>query len=69
MLRWLRSWRERDDRHLVKPGLPSRIDPVEELIRIVKEAQDQDAEDERRLYPPIRGDRPSFFHRRRSNRR
>jgi hypothetical protein len=35
MLRWLRSWRERDDRHLVKPGLPANVDPVEELMRIV----------------------------------
>ena len=68
MLRWLRSWRERDDRHLVKPESPANFDPVEELIRIVNEAQDHDAEDERRLYPPIRGDRPSFFRRRRPSR-
>lgn len=69
MLRWLRSWRERDDRHLVKPGLPANIDPVEELIRIVNEAQDRDAEDERCLYPPIHGDRSPSFQRRQTNRR
>jgi hypothetical protein len=64
MLRWLRRWRQRDDQHLVKPGLPANSDPVEELIRIVNQAQNRDAEDERRLYPPIRGDRPSSFQRR-----
>jgi hypothetical protein len=49
--------------------LPANSDPVEELIRIVNQAQDRDAEDERRLYPAIRGDRPSSFQRRQTKRR
>ena len=69
MLRRLRRWRERDDRHLVKPATPLSVDPLEELIRVVNEAQERDAEDERRLYHPVRGDRPSLFQRRRPNRR
>ena len=47
--------RERDDGHLVKP--------VEELIRIVNEAQERDAEDERRLYDPMLRDRGRKFSR------
>jgi hypothetical protein len=47
VLRWLRRWRERDDQHLVKPlDPPVVIDPLEELIRVVNEAQERDAEDE-----------------------
>jgi hypothetical protein len=65
VLRWLRRWRERDDRHLFKAAGPSPVDPIDELIRVVNEAQERDAEDERRLYPPMRGDRPSSFRRRR----
>jgi hypothetical protein len=62
--------RERDDGHLVKPTGPSAdIDPLEALIRVVSEAQERDAEDELRMYHPMRGDRPSFFQRRRPNRR
>jgi hypothetical protein len=49
-MRWLRRWRERDDRHLFKAATPlPEIDPVEELARIVGEAQESDAEDERRF--------------------
>jgi hypothetical protein len=67
---WLRRWRERDDGHLVTPDGPlADVDPLEELIRVVKEAQERDAEDELRLYHPMRGDRPSFFQRRRPDRR
>jgi hypothetical protein len=51
ILRWLRGWRERDDRHLFKAP---DIDPVDELIHVVNEAQERDVEDERRLYPPAR---------------
>jgi len=71
MLRWLRRWRERaDDRRPVKPTAPSPdIDPIDELIRVVSEAQDRDAEDERRLDHPMPGDRPSSYQRRRPNRR
>ena len=65
----LRRWRERDDGHLVKPtGSSADIDPLEELIRVVNEAQERDAEDERLLYHPMRGDRRSSFQRRRPNR-
>jgi hypothetical protein len=68
--RGLRRWRERDDGHLVKPtGSWADIDPVEELIRVVSKAQELDAEDELRLYHPMRGDRPSSFQRRRPDRR
>jgi len=51
----LRLWRERDDGHLVKASDPlADINLLEELIRIVNEAQKRDADDERRLYgPPI----------------
>jgi ATP dependent DNA ligase-like protein len=66
----LRHWRERDDGHLVKPAGPlADVDPLVEPVRIVNEAQERDAEDERRLYHPMRGDRPSFFQRRRPDRR
>ena len=51
----LRSSPDRDDGHLVKPvGALADVGLLEELIRIVNEAQERDAEDERRLYgPPI----------------
>ena len=66
----LRRWRERDDKHLVKPaGSLADVDPLVKLIRVVNEAQERDAEDERRLYHPMRGGRPSFFQRRRPDRR
>jgi hypothetical protein len=56
---------ERDDRHLVKPADPlADVDRLEELIRIVNEAQARDAEDERRLYDPMLRDRPAFQRRR-----
>jgi hypothetical protein len=64
--RWLRRWRERDDRHLFKAP---EVDPVDELIRMVGEAQERDAEDERRLYQPLRGDHPSSFRQRLPDRR
>jgi hypothetical protein len=48
-MRWLLRWRERDDRHLFKAATLPEIDPVEELARIVGEAQASDAEDERRF--------------------
>jgi hypothetical protein len=54
VLRWFRRWRERDDRRLVKRAEPlPDVDPIEELIRIVNDAQERDAEDERRLYFPM----------------
>jgi hypothetical protein len=43
--------RERDDGHLIKPIGPSADRALfEQLVRIVNEAQERDAEDERRLY-------------------
>ena len=42
MLRWLRRWREQDDQQLVKPGSLEHVDPLEELIRVVNEAQERD---------------------------
>jgi hypothetical protein len=67
----LRRRRERDDGHLVKPtGSSAGMDPLdEELIRVVNEAQERDAEDERRLYHPMCRNRPSSFKRPRPNRR
>jgi hypothetical protein len=57
---------ERDDGHLIKPTGPSMdIELLGELIRIVNEAQERDAEDERRLYDPMLGNRPPSFQRRR----
>jgi hypothetical protein len=70
MPRRLRRRRGRDDGQLVKPtGSSADIDPLEELIPVVNEAQERDAEDERRLYHPMCGDQPSSFQRRRPNRR
>jgi hypothetical protein len=54
----LRRSRERDDRHLFKARAPSPVGPHDELIRMVDEAQERDAEDERRLYRrPMSGSR------------
>jgi hypothetical protein len=66
MMRWLRRWRERDDRHLIKsvaPLLPD-IDPIEELERLISTAQQRDADDEGRFerlarLSPIRDRRPN----------
>jgi hypothetical protein len=55
--------RERD---LVKPADPlADVDFLQELIRIVNETQERDAEDERRLYHPMPGAWPSFSRRER----
>jgi hypothetical protein len=57
MMRWLRRWRERDDRRLFKRAAPDPdVDPIEELARIFGEAQERDADDERRLDHPMLGD-------------
>jgi len=46
--------RGRDDGHLFKPvGSVADIALFEQLVRIVNEAQERDAEDERRLYSPM----------------
>ena len=47
-------WRKRDDQHLFKSAAPLPVDPLDELIRVVNETQERDAEDERRLYHPTR---------------
>jgi hypothetical protein len=64
MLGWLRQPREREDRHLVKGATPApaEMNPLEELSRIVGEAQALDRADERRYGRP----RPSRDQRRRS---
>ena len=41
VLQWLRRWRERD-RHLARPRSLDHVDPLEELIRGVNEAQERD---------------------------
>jgi hypothetical protein len=65
VLQWLRRWPERDDRHLASPRSLDHVDPLEELIRVVNEAQDRDARNECRLYEPRLGERsPSFQGRR-----
>lgn len=53
--------RERDDNHLVKPIEPAADRALfEQLLRTINEAQDRDAEDERRLYYPMPDAWPSF---------
>jgi hypothetical protein len=70
MLSWLRWRREKDDHSLVKPVAQSPdVDPIEELVRIIGEAQDSDAADEAQLDRLMRGDRPSSYSRRRPDRR
>jgi hypothetical protein len=63
ILRWLRGWDERDDRHLFK--VPD-VDPVDELIHVLDEAQERDAADERRLYPSVHDGKALSGKRRRS---
>jgi hypothetical protein len=71
MPRWLRRWRLREERRrVVEPDAALRdVDPIEELIRVINEAQERDADDERRLDLYIRRDRPSSYQRRRPERR
>jgi hypothetical protein len=70
VLRWFRRWRERDDQRLVKRVEPlPEVNPIEELIRIVNEAQERDAEDECRLYFQIGNARQSSYPRRQPGRR
>jgi len=53
--------RRRDDGHLVKPIGPSTDTALfEQLVRVVNEAQERDAKDERRLYDPLPRAWPSF---------
>jgi hypothetical protein len=48
--------RERDDGHLIKPiGSSADNALFEQLVRIVNEAHERDAEDERRLNRPMPG--------------
>jgi hypothetical protein len=70
VLRWFHRWRERDDQRLVKraESLPD-VDPIEELTRILNDAQERDAEDERRLYSPVGNARHSSYPRRQPGRR
>jgi hypothetical protein len=51
MRRWLRRWRDRDDRQLNKSAapVPDGVDPIEELDRLISEAQERDAKGEGRF--------------------
>ena len=65
-LRGLPRSRGRDDEHLNKPiGASADIALFEQLVRIVNEAQERDAEDEHRLYDPMPRARPSLSQRER----
>ena len=45
---------ERDDGHMIKQIGPSEDHALfQQLVRVVNEAQERDAEDERRLYTPM----------------
>jgi hypothetical protein len=56
MMSWLRRWRQRDDHHLRKRAAPLPADPIgDEAIHAVSQAQEREAEDERRLYPSLHG--------------
>ena len=57
LFRWLHRWRQRDDQHLVKRSAPETADPIDQLRRLINEAQERDAADERR---PMAG--PSIFY-------
>jgi hypothetical protein len=50
LIRRLPRWRQWDDQHLVKRAALGTADPIDELRRLVDEAQERDAADERRLY-------------------
>jgi hypothetical protein len=65
MIRWIRRWRERDDRHLIKLQNPlPEVDPIEELARIIGDAQEQDAEDEGRFNNMAQSNRRTYRRRR-----
>jgi hypothetical protein len=68
VFRWPHRWRRRDDPHLVKRATPDPVDSIDELRRIINEAQEHDAADERRLYPG-QGVSPASYPRRRLDRR
>jgi hypothetical protein len=61
MLRWLRRRHERDDQHLVKRNAPlPDVGTIGELDRLISEAQERDADDDRRLDDFMLGDMPSY---------
>jgi hypothetical protein len=69
MFDWLRRWRQgsKPRRRVTTREPVPKIDPIEELMRIVNEAQDHDAEDDRRLGDPTWRNRPSSYPRRGRN--
>jgi hypothetical protein len=70
LLRWIHRWREREDQRLVKQAGPvPDVDPIEELMGVVNDAQERDAEDERQLYFPMRRDPHTSYPRRRTGHR
>ncbi len=66
MFDWLRRRRSgtQSNGPATPPGPVPKVDPIEELLRIVGEAQDHDAEDERRLGDPTWRNRPIAYPRR-----
>ncbi len=67
MFDWLRRWRSgtQSSGHAIPREPVPKVDPIEELLRIVNGAQDLDAEDERRLGDPTWRNRPISYPRRR----
>ena len=66
MFEWLRGWRsgtQSDGRATPREPAP-KVDPIEELLRIVNDAQERDAENERRLGDPAWRNRPISYPRR-----
>jgi hypothetical protein len=70
LLRWIHRWREREDQRLVKLAGPlPDVEPIEELMRIINDAQECDAAGERHLHFPMRrGPHPSYSRRRTGHR-
>jgi hypothetical protein len=66
----LDRWRRRRPAPTCRAGYCGERPPVaiDELIRVVNEAQERDGEDERRFDFPARGDRPLSYQRRRPER-
>jgi hypothetical protein len=62
MFEWLRRWRsgtQSDGRATREPA--PKVDPIEDLLRIVNDAQERDAENERRLGDPAWRNRPISY--------
>ncbi len=64
MFEWLRRLTSRRPSPGTAREPVPEVDPMEELLRIVGEVQDRDAEDERRLGDPKWRNRPQTYPRR-----